>query len=83
MAGDFLDEIIAKRTARNPAFPQMVEEAMARQDHARHPPPEGIVGAKVGMRYDSEKLREMVAEAREVPAPAKKRADRRKRKTSA
>lgn len=35
MARDFLDTIIAKRTARNPQFPQLVQDAIARQDHAQ------------------------------------------------
>lgn len=36
MAKDFLDEIVATRTARNPAFPRLVEEAEFRRKAARH-----------------------------------------------
>ncbi len=36
MAKDFLDEIVANRTARNPAFLRMVEEAEFRRKAARH-----------------------------------------------
>jgi hypothetical protein len=40
MARDFLDEIVAKRAARNPDFPRMVDEAVERQDRdsAQNPP---------------------------------------------
>ena len=30
-AKDFLDELVEERTAKNPAFPQLVEEATARR----------------------------------------------------
>jgi DNA-binding transcriptional regulator YiaG len=32
---DFLDEVIAERTARNPAFPKLIAEAQARRKLAR------------------------------------------------
>jgi len=32
MSGDFLDEMIAKRTARDPSFPQTLEEARQQRD---------------------------------------------------
>ncbi len=35
MAQDFLDEVVARRTVRNPAFPRLVEEAEARRKVAR------------------------------------------------
>ena len=35
MAKDFLNEVIAERTARNPEFPGMVAEAEARRRFAR------------------------------------------------
>jgi predicted transcriptional regulator len=36
MAGkDFLDELIERRTAKNPEFPRLVEEAAARRQWAR------------------------------------------------
>ena len=35
MARDFLDEVVAARTARNPAFPRLVEEAEQRRKAAR------------------------------------------------
>ncbi len=35
MARDFLDEIVAARTVRNPAFPRLVEEAEFRRKAAR------------------------------------------------
>jgi ribosome-binding protein aMBF1 (putative translation factor) len=35
MARDFLDEIVAARTARNPRFPKMVDEAEFRRKAAR------------------------------------------------
>ena len=35
MARDFLDEITTERTARDPSFPQKVQEALARQDRMR------------------------------------------------
>ena len=35
MARDFLDEIVAARTARNPGFPRLVEEAEFRRKAAR------------------------------------------------
>lgn len=40
MARDFLDELMATRTAGNPDFPRMVQEAIAQQDAARQTPPE-------------------------------------------
>jgi hypothetical protein len=36
MSRDFLDEIMAERTAHNPEFPQLVKDAIARQDRAQH-----------------------------------------------
>jgi len=35
MAKDFLEEIVAARTARNPKFPQLVDEAQTRREMAR------------------------------------------------
>ena len=35
MARDFLDETVAARTARNPGFPHLVEEAKFRRKAAR------------------------------------------------
>lgn len=35
MARDLLDELVAARTARNPAFPRLVEEAEFRRKAAR------------------------------------------------
>ena len=35
MPQDFLDEIVAKRTARSPAFPRLVEEAELRRKAAK------------------------------------------------
>ncbi|HLY31321.1 MAG TPA: hypothetical protein VKQ36_09850 [Ktedonobacterales bacterium] len=33
---DFLDDLIAERTKHNPAFPQMVEDALRRRKARRH-----------------------------------------------
>jgi ribosomal protein L15E len=50
MPRDFLDKIIAERAAGNPNFPQMVQEAIARQDRARQNSPKENDGSVVAKR---------------------------------
>jgi hypothetical protein len=57
MSRDYLDEIIAKRSARNPRFPQMVKDAVARQDWARSDPS----GADVNGGSEAPKARPRVS----------------------
>ncbi|MDB5057991.1 MAG: hypothetical protein JWO59_1463 [Chloroflexi bacterium] len=53
MAQDFLDEIIARRTAHNPDFPRMVDDAVERQrqEKATKPPKDfRVKHAKIAIR---------------------------------
>ena len=82
MARDFIDEIMAERTARNPNFPKMVEEAMARQDAAHAQTPPNIPGPchSSHLEWHLSKLRD---DTRKLAGQAKDLADRRKHKTPA
>jgi hypothetical protein len=89
MARDFIDEIVVERTARNPNFPKMVEEELARLDREYPPPADAGPGISPSME---EHRRILTAaprtsgqgnSARKVVKVVRELADRRKHKTPA
>jgi hypothetical protein len=89
MARDFIDEIVAERTARNPNFPKMVEEELARLD--REYPPPADAGPRISPSMEEHRRILTAAprnsgqgnSARKVVTVIKELADRRKHKTPA
>jgi hypothetical protein len=51
MEREFLDEIIAKRAARNPEIPKLVDAALQRRRQERRQKPAQVVAMPAGTRH--------------------------------
>jgi hypothetical protein len=55
VVGDYLDEIIARRSAQNPDIPKLVDRAVGRRrlQYAQQPPENGSAPVAPGLRAET------------------------------